>query len=122
MTPLPTDTEIYTPAHLAALLGCDKETVEQRIIDGHLPGTKFGRGWIIPRRAFLERLNEIAEEEAADRRAKLTTDRHHATQRGQQAVATPSPLLPSTQAQAPVRGRRRVPPALPALAGQPGNT
>ena len=38
MTPLPTDTEIYTSAHLAALLGCDKETVEQRIIDGHLPG------------------------------------------------------------------------------------
>lgn len=116
MSDAPMETEIYTATDLAALLCCDKETVEQRIIDGHLPGTKFGRGWIIPRRALLARLNEIAEEEAATRRAKLTTDRHHATQRGQQAVvATPSPLLPTGQGHAPARGRRRAPPALPAL-------
>ena len=79
-----------------------------------------GVGYWMRRRTAEAQIGS-AEEEAADRRAKLTTDRHHATQRGQQAVATPSPLLPSTQAQAPVRGRRRVPPALPALAGQPGN-
>lgn len=109
-----TDEDIYTAADLAVLLCCDKETVEQRISDGHLPGTKFGRGWIIPRRAFLTRLNEIAEEEAANRRAKLTNDRAQAKKKGL-ATCNPSPLVPSTLPNAASRGRRRTPPVLPSL-------
>lgn len=107
------DSEIYTAQQLAELLGCDKETAEARIRQGDLPGVKFGKGWIVPRQAFIERVNEMAKEEAAARRTQLQSEQDAAVKRGLVA-STPSALLPRTEA-TPVRGRRRMPPKLPSL-------
>lgn len=64
------DAEILTVDDLAELFACDKETAAARLTSGDLPGVKVGRGWIIPRQALFERLNEKATEEAAARRAQ----------------------------------------------------
>ncbi len=61
-------TEAYTITEAAAILDCKEETAVERIINGDLPGLKFGRGWIVPRAAFSQRLNELALEESARRR------------------------------------------------------
>lgn len=114
----PADAEILNTDELARLLGCDKETAAKRIIAGDLPGSKFGRDWIIPRRALIERINEMAMEDAAARRAALEAERITAAGRGQRATAGPSPMLPTTEAAPPRRGQRRMPPPLPTL-GQP---
>ena len=106
-----TDSEIYTAQQLAELLGCDKETAEARIRQGDLPGVKFGKGWIVPRQAFIERVNEMAKAEAAARRAQIQEEQIAAVTRGQTAVM-PSPLLPNCAPQH-MRGKRRTPPPLP---------
>lgn len=108
-----TDSEIYTAQQLAELLGCDKETAEARIRQGDLPGVKFGKGWIVPRQAFIERVNEMAKEEAAARRTQLQSDQATAARRGK-ALFTQSPLLPRSTPRLSSR-KRRVPPELPAL-------
>jgi len=108
-----TDSEIYTAQQLAELLGCDKETAEARIRQGDLPGVKFGKGWIVPRQAFIERVNEMAKAEAATRRAQLQSEQDAALERGRVA-STPSPLLPTTKSKR-IQGRRRTPPVLPTL-------
>lgn len=107
-----TDSEIYTAQQLAELLGCDKETAEARIQQGDLPGVKFGKGWIVPRQAFIERVNEMAKEEAATRRAQLMKCQAEAVKRGESLIS--SPLLPSSF---PIgsRNKRRKPPVLPKL-------
>lgn len=112
----PADAEILNTVELAKLLGCDKETAEKRIIAGDLPGSKFGRGWIIPRRALIERINEMAMNDAAERRAALEAERSTAAGRGQRSIAGPSPMLPTTEAAKPLRGQRRKPPPLPSMA------
>lgn len=112
-TALPADAEILNTEALARLLDCDKETAAKRVIAGDLPGTKFGRDWIIPRRALIERINEMALQEAAARRAALEGERMTGTQRGSKA-ATASPLLPTSEPVAR-RGQRRAPPALPPM-------
>ena len=117
-----TDTEICTAQGLATLLGCDKETAEERIRSGDLPGTKFGKGWIIPRQALMERLNEKAREEAAARRAKLQGDQTDAAARGAAAATkteAPSPMLPSSEPRR-MRGQRRKPPDLSGLLASQG--
>lgn len=108
-----TDSEIYTAQQLAELLGCDKETAEARIRQGDLPGVKFGKGWIVPRQAFIERVNEMAKEEAATRRAQILSEQSAAVQRGK-AASTPSPLLPNCAPKSS-RSKRRTPPELPRL-------
>lgn len=117
------DTEILTVEDLAAMFDCDEETASARLKCGDLPGLKVGRGWIIPRQALFERLNEMALEEAAARRARLEAARDDAQRRGKAAqaasaapsTATPAALLPTTQPKP--RGRqRRIPPPLPPLA------
>ena len=112
----PADAEILNTDELARLLGCDKETAAKRIIAGDLPGSKFGRDWIIPRRALIERINVMAMEDAAARRAALEAERSTAAGRGQRAIAGASPMLPTTEAAPPRRGQRRKPPSLPELA------
>ncbi len=115
----PTDTEIYTIKDVTALLGCDEDTAAQRIIAGDLPGTKFGRGWIVPRQAFIERLNEKARAEAVERRAKLDEVRGEAQRRGREANQSPKAATPAVlqhTAAATRRGGRRTPPTLPTLA------
>ena len=62
--------EILTAEEVAEMLLCDKETVADRLSCGVIPGLKFGRSWIIPADAFYQRLNEMALEEAAKRRAE----------------------------------------------------
>lgn len=111
----PADAEILNTDELARLLGCDKETAAKRIIAGDLPGSKFGRDWIIPRRALIERINEMAMEDAAARRAALEDERRTAAGRGQRATTEPSPILPTNEAASPRRGQRRVPPRLPLI-------
>ncbi|WP_407716239.1 helix-turn-helix domain-containing protein [Comamonas testosteroni] len=106
-----TDSEIYTAQQLAELLGCDKETAEARTRQGDLPGVKFGKGWIVPRQAFIERVNEMAKEEAAKRREQLRQEQASAATRGK-ALLHPSPLLPTPQSK---RAKRRAPPTLPPL-------
>ena len=114
----PTDTEIYTIKDVTALLGCDEDTASQRIITGDLPGTKFGRGWIVPRQAFIERLNEKAHAEAAERRAKLDDTREEAQRRGRETNQSSKPATPAVlqhTSAATKRGGRRTPPPLPTL-------
>lgn len=117
----PIDTEIYTIKDVTALLGCDEDTAAQRIIAGDLPGTKFGRGWIVPRQAFIERLNEKARTEAAERRTKLDEDRAQAVQRGRTASSAPTQTSPPLLQAVTKRGGRRTPPPLPALGTPPTN-
>ncbi|MDB5967150.1 MAG: hypothetical protein JWQ72_3650 [Polaromonas sp.] len=62
--------EAYTVKEVAEILGCEVETATEKIVCGDLPGLKFGRSWIVPRNAFTVRLNEIALQEAQDRRMK----------------------------------------------------
>lgn len=117
---VPIDTEIYTIQDVTALLGCDEDTAAARIKSGDLPGTKFGRGWVVPRQAFIERLNEKARAEAAERRAKLDEARGEAQRRGRDAISPAKPAAPAalliTHTPPKRRGGRRTPPPLPTLA------
>lgn len=83
---------VLTQDDVAALLDCDVETVQRRALAGDLPGVKFGRGWIFPQEALIERLNTMAREESAKRRKR-----------------------PAAAVQ-PVAGRRRGPVPLPEVA------
>lgn len=116
------DAEILTVDDLAELFACDKETAAARLTSGDLPGVKVGRGWIVPRQALFERLNEKAREEAAIRRTQQASmldeglsQRNSAkpTTAGKKS-AIPSALLPTTSALQKGR-KRRVPPPLPSL-------
>ncbi len=60
--------ETYTIEQVAEILGCESEKAVEKIIIGDLPGLKWGRGWIVPREAFNQRLNELALQEAQERR------------------------------------------------------
>lgn len=83
-------------AHEAAeLLDCSVETINEKCAAGELPGVKFGRSWILPAEALVQRLNELAQ----------------ATKRTPQRPAAVVEVLRTT----PGAGRRRPPPALPAL-------
>lgn len=89
--------EIYTVDELAKRLGCAPTTIEEHARRGVLPGLKFGDGgWIFPAGATDQRLNELALEQAEQRR---------------KPPAKPSGVLRSVPAS---KGSRK-PPALPAL-------
>lgn len=79
----------------ALLLRCAETTVEERARRGDLPGLKIGEGWVFPRGAFLQRLDELALEESAARRK-------------------PAPRPSAVLHQVPAGKRsKRAPPALP---------
>lgn len=59
---------IYSVTQVAEMLGCTEEIVAERLIQGDLPGVKYGRGWVIPADALRDRLNEKALAEAKERR------------------------------------------------------
>ncbi|WP_432706564.1 helix-turn-helix domain-containing protein [Delftia acidovorans] len=116
------DAEILTVEDLAKLFACDKETAAARLTTGDLPGVKVGRGWIIPRQALFERLNEKAREESAARRAQQANALELAQNRGRDPktkssnalTLSPSAYLPVSASK--TRGRkRREPPVLPPL-------
>ena len=47
--------EIMTVEQVAGLLMCDKDRVAERLNRGDIPGTKFGRSWVIPTLLGFER-------------------------------------------------------------------
>ena len=63
-----TTLQVYTADQAAALLGCSPKTVEEMARDGRLPGLKPGGSWVFPAGALARRLDELALEEAAQRR------------------------------------------------------
>lgn len=95
----PADADALSMEQVTTMLQCTEETVVSHIAAGTLNAVKFGRGWIFPREAFRESLNQLAREEAQRRRAerdakgKASTVIDHAKQ----------------------KPRRRAPPALPSL-------
>lgn len=89
---------VFDSEQAAAVLRCSAKTVEDRARSGDLPGLKYGDGWVFPVQAFYERLNELAHEQAAERR------------RGKS-----KPPAPSAVATAPQPAKRRAPPPLPSL-------
>ena len=60
--------EIYTAEQAATLLGCSTKTVEDMARRGELPGIKPGGAWVFPAGALVLRLDELALQEAAERR------------------------------------------------------
>lgn len=64
----PRDPDIVTAEDLAEVLGCTVETVNEKAAAGDLPGIKYGRRWVFPRPALMQRLTEKAIEDAARRR------------------------------------------------------
>ena len=55
----------------AQLLRCEPTTLEERARLGQLPGLKIGKCWIFPTGALLQRLDELALEEATARRRPI---------------------------------------------------
>jgi len=84
---------------VAELMRCEPATVQEHARAGTLPGLKLGRDWVFPLGALLRVLDELALQEAARRREKVT----------------PSAVLHDIK-----RPKvKRAPPALPSL-GHPG--
>lgn len=65
-----TTLQVYTADEAAALLGCSPKTVEEMARDGRLPGLKPGGSWVFPAGALARALDELAMQEAAQRRKK----------------------------------------------------
>jgi excisionase family DNA binding protein len=92
---------IFTTLQVSELLKCHKQTVEDLLRRGELPGIKIGRAWLVPSDALNLRLTELALSESESRRNRHTTP------------TQPLALLLSTESR---RGRQRaVPPKLPDL-------
>jgi len=53
----------------ADLIKCEIARLEELLRSGELPGVKFGRSWVVPKEAFIARVNEIALAQSAERRA-----------------------------------------------------
>lgn len=93
--------ETYTIEQVAEILGCESEKAVEKITIGDLPGLKWGRGWIVPREAFNQRLNELALQEAQERRkareatvaGKVITAAQDTTGKSRRQARTP-PVLP----------------------------
>lgn len=74
-------------------LRCTPDTASQALTSGELPGLQYGRGWIVPVGALLARLDELALEQATQRRAARetpTTFDLEALSRGRQARVPPA--------------------------------
>lgn len=95
-------------ARVAELLGCTEATIEDLLRRGDLPGVKLGRGWCIPGAALIQRLNDMATEQAEERRLALvqqmTSASAKACQRGARDLDPAATVRRSS--------RRRVPPSL----------
>lgn len=63
--------QVISVEEAAQLCGCQPQRILERLRVGDLPGVKFGHGWTIPRGALIQRLNELALEEAAARRQQV---------------------------------------------------
>lgn len=65
--------DILTEKEVADLLSCEPETVQARARNADLPGLKFGRAWVFPRSALMERLHSQALARQADRPVPVAT-------------------------------------------------
>jgi hypothetical protein len=84
---------------VAALLRCAETTVEDRARRGELPGLKIGESWVFPAGALTQRLDELALEQAAERRkpAPKPTAVLHQVPASKRARRSP-PVLPPAAA------------------------
>ena len=80
--------EVYTVDQVARVLGCSTKTVEELARRGELTGIKPGGAWVFPAGALARRLDELALEQAQQRRK-------------------PTPPIASTPASAPAAVARR---------------
>lgn len=105
----------YNVEEVAELLACDKDTAAERLNSGDLPGLKMGRSWVIPEQALIQRMNEIALEEAAKRREERG-DGKHKMRAGRASAAASTSSKSKPVPVGPGRGRiARTPPALPSV-------
>jgi excisionase family DNA binding protein len=69
-----TAVDVLNEIEVAQLLGCAVTTVQDRARSGDLPGLKYGDGgWRFPARALSARLEEVALQQAAERRKPAQT-------------------------------------------------
>jgi len=61
--------DILTEQEVADLLACEPETVQARARSAELPGLKFGKSWVFPRSALMQRLHDQALSREAARPA-----------------------------------------------------
>lgn len=52
--------DVLNETEVAAILDCEPKTVQDKARTGELPAIKFGRSWVFPRSALLQKLNELA--------------------------------------------------------------
>lgn len=60
--------EVYTAEQVADMLGCSVKTVEDLARRGDLTGIKPGGAWVFPGGALVKRLDELAQQQAEERR------------------------------------------------------
>jgi excisionase family DNA binding protein len=58
---------ILNAQQVADLLGCSVKTVENHARAGHIPGTKFGDGWVFASDLVIEAVKTISQREAEER-------------------------------------------------------
>ena len=63
-------------ATVAALLHCAETTVEDRARRGDLPGLKIGGSWVFPAGALTVALDQLALDQAAERRKPMRPTGH----------------------------------------------
>lgn len=84
----------------AELLLCAPDTVRDMLRDGRLAGVKVGRDWVLPAGAFYARLDQLALEQAQERRTP---------------ASPAAQLRPPPSASRKAGQGRRQPPALPSV-------
>ena len=51
---------LHNVSQVANMLACSEATVRELLNAGHLPGVKYGRDWVVPHDALIERVNKAA--------------------------------------------------------------
>lgn len=74
--------EILDEAQVAALLGCEATTIQEKARQGLLPAVKYGRSWRFPREALLKVLNEQALDNKPTRLEPVAVTITHQERRG----------------------------------------
>jgi hypothetical protein len=64
----PSHDDMLDAIEACAMLKCEWLTLRGLLHDGTLPGLKISKEWVIPRRAFIDALNEKATQGAHERR------------------------------------------------------
>lgn len=62
--------DLLTLSEACEMVDCAESTLLMGLRSGDYPGVKVGRTWVIPRSAFIQRLNEKALENTRKRAPK----------------------------------------------------